>query len=612
MLERVSADKYLGIHTRCMGLYLNRFSSKRMNEEQWQTLFANWVELWFGQLILNTAIQFISDAKQCTAFDSAEVAQKLSKLFNKPLPTPAGDLNSFSVSLQDLQRSLDDAVNQASFRRTITPEFIASPGSLTFGIPKVLRENVPCLKDVQFTLFIDEYEHLYAEQQRNINTLIRERESPVSFKIGARLHGMKTYQTWGGDEELKQGSDYELLLLDATLRKPDAKFEEFALQLCLARIKFERAGWPEGWDDENAEKRLIETFEAASPFEVMVNAAILEKHQERPWMKNLGEALNKHLSVLGKHGVADANSIEQILSLIEFAEDPLIEKTSTFLFYCAWADQQDLNRAAEQIQQSAVRYGKDKSKDTLHAKKLKHFRTDMKDQMLSELKLDKNSNQHGLMISYIGLTTWIRMSDGIIRNLITTLKHVYDWALFRGESVYSNSGISLLSQVRAVQEACQWFIDDANVLEADRGMVETGVKRVANLMSKLRFSEKPPECSLCRFSVNMNALDAKAKRILEAAEKWSLLIRDPDRKQRNPGEYLTLMRINPLVAPDYYLPIAARGNIDLSAEDCLGIFGSIEEDRFRRIEREKVSRCTPPFSRRNHSATDTGNELNLF
>lgn len=608
MLEQVSKTGYLGIHTRCMGLYFNRFSAKRLSEPQWQTLFSNYIELWFGQLILNTAIEFLTDTEQFESFDQFATTSAIAELFDVPLNLDVWTLGAFSEFLKSLQRDLDTEVNMASFRKPAYPKFVVTPGRLTFGIPKVLSSMIPSLNNIQFTLFIDEYEHLYAEQQKNINTLIRERENPVSFKIGARLHGMKTYQTWGGGEELKEGSDYELLKLDADLRKQDSKYAEFAAQLCLARIKFELRGWPEGWTDDNAAVMLVNTFQSSPLIEETVQFQLAKRGGDSPWLTAVESSLSKHL---GKLGVQSMDDVKYIVSKLRFEKDPLIEKTSTFLFYGAWDDQVNLVTAVNEIHDSALRYSHERCQSTLHAKKLKHFREDMRDQMLAELNLDKNAGMPGLMARYIGLETWIRMSDGIIRNLITTLKHVYDWALFRGENIYSQGGISLNSQSLAVQEASRWFVNDANVLEADRGMVETGIKRVATLLRKLRFSEKPSECSLCRFSVNLNALDPLARRIIEAAEMWSLLIRDSDRKQRNPGEYLTLLRINPLVSPDYYLPVSARGNIDLNPKDCLAVFATQDEAAYRSVEREKVGRCTPPFNRRKTVAT-SDEELDLF
>jgi hypothetical protein len=419
---------------------------------------------------------------------------------------------------------------------------------------------------------------------------------------------------WGGDEELKEGSDYELLNLDAELRKKNAQYIEFATQLCISRIRFGLLGrLPEGWSDQAADRLFAETFESSpSISEIVSNHLSNKRIQVTPWIDDVRSSLNAHIGKIGNLGVHGIDDINYIISTLQFPKDPLTEKTSTFLFYSAWQSQKDLVTSAKSIGISADAYFNHNDVTSIHAKKLGHFRDDMRDQMLADLKLDKNVGANGLMSRYLGFETWVRMSDGIIRNLITTLKHVYDWSLFRVEDIYASGGISLKSQYQGIQDASRWFVSDANVLEVDRGMVETGIKRISTLLRKIRFSAKPSECSLCRFSVNLNAIDSRARLIIEAAEMWSLLIRDSDRKQRNPGEHLTLLRINPLVAPDYYLPISARGNIDLNPTECLAIFGTQDEAAFKSVERERTNRCTPPFAKRPVSDIAPEDELNLF
>ena len=47
---------------------------------------------------------------------------------------------------------------------------------------------------MQFLYLLDEYENLADRQQRYINTLLREKELPCSFKIGGRTYGFQNVQ----------------------------------------------------------------------------------------------------------------------------------------------------------------------------------------------------------------------------------------------------------------------------------------------------------------------------------------------------------------------------------------------------------------------------------
>src|SRR5690606_31682 len=112
-----------------------------------------------------------------------------------------------------------------------------SPGRLIFGIPKILEGKVDVFKGFQFIFLIDEFENLAEYQQRYINTLVREREAPVTFRVGARWYGMKTYKTYSGDEDIKQGSEYEKYISDKMFRENDQSYDQFVKEICLRRIR---------------------------------------------------------------------------------------------------------------------------------------------------------------------------------------------------------------------------------------------------------------------------------------------------------------------------------------------------------------------------------------
>src|SRR5437870_13188279 len=123
----------------------------------------------------------------------------------------------------------------------------------------------------------------------------------------------------------------------------------------------------------------------------------------------------------------------------------------------------------------------------------------------------------------MGIGTFIEMSRGLPRNLLVTLKHIFQWASFNGEIPFRASPITRKSQQQGVLEAAQWFLRDAEVLGEQGGHVQTAIHRLANLFREIRFSDKPAECSLSTFSTNSAEVSEKARGVLELAENWSLL-----------------------------------------------------------------------------------------
>ena len=126
-------------------------------------------------------------------------------------------------------------VNNCAIKKSLNISILSTRGRLVFGIPELLRNHFPGLKDVIVLYLIDELENFSVEQQRYILTLLRERSGPASLKIGARLYGIKTYSTFSGDEKIKEGSEYEKLPLDELLRA-NQEYGDFARRLVATRV----------------------------------------------------------------------------------------------------------------------------------------------------------------------------------------------------------------------------------------------------------------------------------------------------------------------------------------------------------------------------------------
>ncbi|MFO1447296.1 MAG: hypothetical protein U1F61_03880 [Opitutaceae bacterium] len=583
----VSKCGYLAVYGRCSGLNADRFARKNFTEEQWQTLFAYYLELWIGQLILQTVRDFLHHSDLLGTFQESRLVDHINALFDRPLNPAPETLADFAAHLRSCQRELDLAVNNASFGPVRIPEICLSPGALIFGIPREVTKNVPFLKKTLFTLLIDEYEHLPERAQRYVNTLVRERENPVTFKIGARLYGFRTYSTFSGDEELREGSEYELLNLDDALRKKEDAYERFALNLCVSRIKFSAGNqFPDSWNETNSIERFLRLFEEPATIEDRVAKKLATKGIA-PWIEDVRQSLEKFTGMSG-------GEIQNLVGKLRHPI-PLIEKTNTFLLYRCWSRKENLAASGDTIVASANAFYSEKSKESEHWKVLDKFRDDMRAQMLEDLELPQQ---------YLGVSTWIRMSNGIARNLVTTLKHVFDWAHFHQENVLAEGGISVRSQTKGVEAASEWFLNDARVLGRDLATVKSGLNRVSSLLRTLRFSQKPPECSLSTFEIDVENSRAEFTRILQLCEHWSLVIRVNDRLDRNSKANVLKYRISGMIAPKYDLPLYTRGSIHLSTPEAAVIFGGAPESEFTKITRARANRVNPPFRTSQEDSTD--------
>jgi len=595
LFSSIVSEGYLGVYIRTPGLNASRFRDKSQSQAQWAALFSYYLELWFAQTLLSVFQEFITNSNK-KIDNEPKLVGDMYKLFDKSPATAPETLSGFIDLLEDLRKKLDFKINNAAFSRTLDVTIYALNGKLIFGIPKLLQAAFPDLKNLVFLYLVDEYEHFDEQAQRYFNTLIREREFPVGFKIGVKLWGLKTLKTFSGDEGLKEGSEFERLILDADLRASPSVYQQFALNLCRTRLQ--EVISKKISDNPNDIQKFFSDANSLSLAETDWGRACARfKGTRRPGVTSLEKKLKEHAKRFQSLAVESDNQVAEIISLIEFDEDYLIEKTNCFLLYRAWYRNKPLLKAAREIREDCLRYVKGERANTAHATVLDKFEGDLRHQFIIEA-------EH--KIDYLGLESFIAMSHGIARNLLTILRGVYDWSLFYGEE--PSALVSVRAQRIAVEEASEWFFQDAQHQSDGGKNAAIATDRIGELLQAIRYSDKPSECSLRSFSVEWDGLDAQTRDTIELAEKLSFIIRDSERKERNSARPTPKFQLNRMLSPRYRLPIASRGSIHLSISEAQAIFGNPDPTSFKKIKMDRLRELNAPFS----SVIKQGGEIYEF
>src|SRR5665213_1009530 len=424
------------------------------------------MELWLAQLMLGTIMSAVGGTPELEDREPDVVAAIAAFIDLGERPAP-GSLKELNRLLWDLQQQLDVSVNNAAISRTLPVRITVTRGHLIFGIPRIVAANLPSLRDCLFLYLIDEFENLSESQQKYMNTLLRERESPCSFKIGARMYGVRTKSTYSADEDNKEGSEVEVLRLDALLREND-KYSEFAKLL----IEFNRLPSDRTTLDGMA-KSLEECFEEPpkSRFSAAETRHVIEvwKDKERPYFKALRKHLQRGLTANVTPGLSNAGDIDSIVKLLQCPDFPLLEKANAFLFYQEWSSKRNLHEAADTIAEECRGHVGGTGEGGRYQRTLHHFKADL----LAQLYRDTAQRQR-----YIGLDTFIDLSSGLPRYLLIVLKHIFAWATFNGERPFRGKPISIRSQQEGVQEASEWFFRDARMIGGDGELVMGSINRL--------------------------------------------------------------------------------------------------------------------------------------
>ena len=585
----IRSEGYVGIYMRCDGLNSARFRGKGQSDEMWANVFAYYIELWLGQMVVDACYEALKGT-QVIVNQGGSIAAAVKDLFDTPAETFPDSVADLGNHLRSLHRDLDAAINNCAITGTLDISIRASSGKLVFGLPQVFAAHIPELSDTAFVYLIDEFENLTEPQQKLINTLIREKRNPSSFKIGARLYGLRTHSTFCADEEIKEGSEYERLPLDVRLRNQKKGYREFARRLVIRRLTTRRmlSNPPES-DDEI--KQFLESAFGKAKGDIVAkeetqSVALKYANQERPYFAALRQALERGRKGNVARGISSRADLDMVIKNLSCHEFPILEKLNRFILYQDWNSKRNLLESSIAIQQNCERYVSTCAKGTQYHDKLLHWRADL----LAQLRRECDQKQR-----YVGFDTFVDLSWGNPRHLLILLKHVLSWAVFKGEKPFGGKPISVGAQIEGVKEAADWFFRDARIPGKDGKLVQDAINRLGTVFRSIRYSDKPSECSLSTFSCDPAAATDETQRLIDLAEKWSLLVDVGVQPDRNSERIDMKFQINRMLAPRWGISSSRRGTLVISGDDLNAVFDPAFTHEFEDRLKIRVGRMTAPF-----------------
>ncbi len=241
-----------------------------------------------------------------------------------------------------------------------------------FGVPKLIAEHCKEVNEVLFVYSIDEFENLTFEQQRFINTLVREKELPSTLRIGSRLYGVKTQATDSDEEENLKSSEFEILPLDRLFRLHKKRYGTFAKSLLDKRLS-EAYGLLEernkiGRDDFNWAEYFEEIDEGwASPY-------FLELVKGKPSCERRHIIKLRHNLLL--FGIDDERA-SGMAGLLCNEKYPLLEKAGILALYQAMYDNKDVGRACIEVSESYTRFLENDHGRNRVSSIIEHYKSDL-------------------------------------------------------------------------------------------------------------------------------------------------------------------------------------------------------------------------------------------
>ena len=572
--EGFEKESFIGLYIRCSGLNANVFSGKGVDDNTWESLFAFYWELWIGERL----IYILSDMQSKGIIDAEEDADLVKGIIGLFMSCNAScsNLNELREYFMQLQKKLLYEIHNFLLLGKSGPQvdITLNIGALTYGIPNLLKTKVGYFKRKHILYLIDEYENFSEQQQQVMMTLLREKPTSCSIRIGTRPYGIRTYFTMGKIEENREGSEYERVKLDEKIREAE-NYKDYLKNICIKRL-------------QGIGVTLSNDYDLNAYIENISSDELLEKARHAKLTSKVKEKLGKNLEKYRAQSLSETE-IKQILECLSFEQDLVAERTCmVFIYKKIKAKSTDLVGDAKAIREMVLQYQKKNNlSENEMAKYLNYYRTDIRD------AIARSAN---IPIPYYGLDTLIKLSCGTPRTLLRLLKYAFSKQYFNTskEPFVKGRTLKVESQQAGIEDTYNWFFEENRIPNDVNGVMEA-VKRLGSYLQNVRFSDLPPQCSIDIFSVQEENLSSEALRTLKMLEMYSYIVPHKDRRKKNADSKSSTYKLNTILIPKFELSLETRGNVELSKTDAEIILNPNRADEYEDFVKSKLKAYNFPF-----------------
>lgn len=600
-LQSIRKDGYFGVYFQASSLNGSKFDQLPYSIELKQSLFEYSMELWCAGLVIQSLIDLSKDDR--STFDSEDsektFCKEILELFSEDMLLPdTCKITDLIKLISFYSNELDNEVNNSFISELLgeKPTFRVrvNRGKLIFGIPKILSKHSKYFHGTTFIYLIDEIENISESQQMYLNTLVREKTKPVTFRIGARSHGIKSWEIFGSGEVNREGHEFEILRLDEVFIT-SKKYNEFATNLVFNRLVKSNI-YKNTISSEHLrnlsykeKKKIIDNFFE----EVNINSTL-----QNPHINDAGNTIimNKFISKLNKK--LDNEISQKIANNIKCHTDLRIEQAAIHVFSQKWS----------KFKNATPKYLVDISfeiKEKLHL----YLNKGDKNEINTKLKYYQNNytaialraSYQNNLDQYAGFDNLLKITYGFPRHILTILRNIYKMEIFNGFTPFVDGHkFSIKSQKISLKESSDWFYEDC-ISEGILGdSVAIFLDRLCELLRIDMYSDKPVECSSSSFLVDKNKLTSESKDILDWAEKTRVLIGGVPRIDRNSQRLVNSYFINGLLCPRWGLSTSRRGALNLKDNVADIIFLPQKSEEYKLFKFEFENSRNAPFEVNNN------------
>lgn len=520
-LDHISNLGGIGFYVRFDGPILKSFSEMGLSIQKWDAIFTHYFELYIAKLYVDAVIEL----DVCNGLDSNSTKSLLSAFSNLVnINTSFLDLNDVSKYFAQELKKVTDFRGQRHFEEiSFIPKKGFSSQSLSYEIPLIFRSLIPQLSEIGFIVFIDEYENFLDYQQKMVNALLKFVKPGITFRIGMRLEGFKTYDTVSKDEFIKEGRDYRKIVFEEILMR-DSSFQQFFIEIAKKRLE----------STEHFNKNSLINIK-----DFLGNKEDLENEAREVILNK--ENKTKHFDLLD-------NKSKTTLELIKNENNPLLEMLNIL-----W-----VNRGIPPhiVKKTMTEYLSNIDNNDTKKYKLDYiskYKLSLMFLFCSVYRTDKK---------YYSFNTLCYLSSGIVGHFLEICRLCFQYAHFEDRDGLLFSGkISPSIQHKAVKDYSNLEVQLITRIEEYGDLLFRFTKNLGNVFRLYHTDKYLRYPETMQFSKDLGTYDDEnIKKAFRAAIKWSVIQRKPNLQNPVPGEHKSeIYLLNRIFSPSFQITYRIRG-----------------------------------------------------
>ena len=521
-IDHINTLGGIGIYIRFDGATLKSFEGSNLTNEVWENLFVHYFELYLAREYL-IALKVLEDDSPTSSSTMVAFLDKMCALLccDKKIETLNQLIDEVNARISEVS-DFRGVIGFQSAEFHPTKPIISQ--YLSFQVPELIKEFFQELRpNTNFILLLDEFENFSISQQRMINTLLKFVKPGLTFRIGMRRNGWRTFGTVNKDDFVKEGRDYEKFIFEEILHSKNSGYQTFLIEVARKRLKRVDIFVQRGNTDIRHFLGKNEDLEAEALEIAKKDLSKIDKFYQ-----------SKFPDIQNAEFLPNKSPLVRILGFLWIIRGESIDLTQKAIIEY---ENEERTELAERLRYDLVN----------------KYRLSLTIILASIYRTQK---------LYYSFNTFSYLSSGIVGHFIELCRYTFRYAEFGSDSDHIDGFIAKELQGKAAENVAMNELQQVKRIEEHGRHLYSLVGNLGEIFRSYHLDLRIRYPETNQFSLNEIALDDDLVAVFNSALMWSVIQKKPTLQSNAPRSKKTeLYTLNRIFSPAFQISYRTRGGI---------------------------------------------------